>query len=150
MNIVKGLFRVIVGLVFGLASALALIPAIAAIADQPGDATASIVTAVVTIVGAILAFFAPTIRRAFGRGFLLLGACVFLLPLSVMLLSGKVASDMVATSDNQAATAVGSGIAGALMTGASAFIGFFFGAILLIIGLVLALGGRREVVVTTQ
>jgi Ca2+/H+ antiporter len=36
------------------------------------------------------------------------------------------------------------------MTGAAAFIGFFLGAILLIIGLVLVLGGRREVVIVER
>jgi len=82
----------------------------------------------------------------------MLGASVFALPLSMMLLAGRVSGDMVSNADqtNKAAAAIGSGIAGVMMTGVASFIGFFFGPILLIIGLVLALGGRREVVVVQQ
>jgi hypothetical protein len=145
MGIVKGIFRFIVGAIFGLLSGMALIPALAALSDGTGN-TAWIVF-VVAGLGALLGVFAPTIRRAFGRGFLLLGASVFALPLSVMMLSGRVASDMMAESTSTGATAVGAGIAGTMMTGAAGFVGFFFGAILLLIGLVLSLGGRREVYV---
>lgn len=145
MGAIKGIFRFIVGGIFGLLSGMALIPALAAISD--GEGNTAWVVFVVAALGALLGIFAPTIRRSFGRGFLLLGASVFALPLSVMMLSGRVASDMAAESTNQGATMVGAGIAGTMMTGAAGFIGFFFGTILLIIGLVLALGGRREVYV---
>lgn len=131
----------IIGAAFGLASLFALAPGLAAFGSVPGIALA------VVAVGAILGFFAPTIRRAFGRGFLLLGACVFALPLSAMLLSGRVANEMITASDGEATTVVGAGIAGVAMTGIASFVGFFFGAILLVIGLVLVLGGRREVIV---
>ena len=148
MRVMKAIFQFIVGALFGLLSGMALIPALAAFSDGQGN-TAWVVF-VVAGVGALLGVFAPTIRRAFGRGFLLLGASVFALPLSVMMLSGRVASDMAAESANQGATMVGAGIAGTMMTGAAGFIGFFFGTILLIIGLVLALGGRREVYVVER
>jgi hypothetical protein len=150
MKALKAIFRIIIGLIFGIGSGLALSPAAAAFVGEPGDArSASIIWAVI-LGSALLGFFAPTIRRAFGRGFLLLGVCVFALPLSVMLLSGRVAHDMVTASEHDAMTAVGAGIAGTLMTGASAFIGFFLGAIFIVAGLVLALGGRREVFLARQ
>ena len=145
MGAVRAIFRIIIGLVFGLLSGMALIPALAAFSDGQGN-TAWIVF-VVAAIGAALGFFAPTIRRAFGRGFLILGASVFALPLSVMLLSGRVANDMMSETTASGATAIGAGLAGTMMTGVAGFIGFFFGAILLIVGLVLSLGGRREVYV---
>lgn len=150
MNIVKTIFRTLIGGVFGFASALALIPAVATFSNNGGDQHTGPVLWAIAGAGALLGFFAPTIRRAFGRGFLMLGASVFALPLSVMMLSGRVASDMAAQTPNDGATMVGAGIAGTVMTGAAGFIGFFFGTILLIIGLVLALGGRREVIVVER
>lgn len=148
MGIFKGFIRLIVGVIFGVASALALSPAIVAFVNMPGGNAWMVL--VVAIIGALLGVFAPTIRRAFGRGFLLLGASIFALPLSTLLLSGRVTSDMAAQSGNDAATLAGAGIAATMMTGAAAFIGFFLGAIFLIIGLVLVLGGRREVVIVER
>lgn len=148
MGIFWGIIRFIVGGIFGVASALALSPAVAAFNDTQGGSVW--VFWVVIAIGALLGTFAPSIRRAFGRGFLLLGVSVLALPLSTMLLSGRVAGNMASESGNDAATLVGAGIAGTMMTGAAAFIGFFLGAIFIIIGLVLALGGRREVVVVER
>lgn len=150
MNMVKIVLKLIIGLIFGVLSMFMLVPAFAAFTDTDVGTGSAWVPWLVALLGTLLGVFAPTLRRAFGRGFLLLGACIFLLPLSMLLLSGRVTSDMVGSADNEAAVAVGAGIAGVLMTGASAFIGFFLGAVFLIIGLVLALGGRRDVVVVKQ
>lgn len=146
------LFRSIVGLVFGLFSGMALVPASAAFMENDGTRGTWLVWAAIAV-GILLGAFAPTIRRAFGRGFLLLGASVFVLPISTLLLSSRVTHDLVANAANgadKAAVALGSGFAGAMLTGASAFIGFFVGAIFLLIGLVLVLGGRREVIVVQR
>jgi len=150
MGVTGRIFGAVIGLAFGIGSMLALVPAIAAF-NQENNTMAGWAW-VIALVGLILGIWAPTIRRAFGRGFLMLGASVFALPLSMMLLAGRVSGDMVSNADqtNKAAAAIGSGIAGVMMTGVASFIGFFFGPILLIIGLVLALGGRREVVVVQQ
>ena len=155
MKIVKGIFRTVVGLIFGVFAGLAVIPATAAFMDTETGVGPTWPVWVIVLAGAALGLFAPTIRRAFGRGFILLGAAVLALPLSVMLLSGRTTSDMMAASEGgtvaeQAGAAIGSGIASIAMTGVSAIIGFFLGAIFIIIGLVLALGGRREVVVVKQ
>jgi hypothetical protein len=145
MRVLRALIRIIVGLAFGLLAGLAIIPALAAFSDGQGN-TAWLVFAVVGL-GAVLTFFAPTIRRSFGRGFLLAGVAVLGLPLSVLMLSSRVTSDMVTSTHNSGATMIGAGIGATMMTGAAGFVGFFFGAILIVIGLVLALGGRREVTV---
>jgi hypothetical protein len=99
MGILRGVVRLIVGVIFGAASALALSPAVAAFTDSSGS-NAWLFFLVIGA-GALLGVFAPNIRRAFGRGFLLLGASVFALPLSTLLLSGRVASDMAAQSDDR-------------------------------------------------
>lgn len=148
MKAVYAFFRVIIGVVFGVIAALALSPAAAAF-NSGSESHASMIMIVAVGLAAVVAFFAPTIRRAFGRGFLLAGLSFIALPISMMLLSGRVASDVVNAADgaNQGAAALGAGIAGVAMTGVAAFIGLIVGAIFIIIGLVLALGGRREVVV---
>lgn len=145
MNFGKALVRIVVGAVFGVISMLALIPAFAAFSAQNSGAYMWIVV----LISAVFGFFAPTIRRAFGRGFLLAGICFVALPISTMLLSGRVAHDAVsaASPENQAGAVVGAGLAGVAMTGVSAFIGIILGAIFLITGLILALGGRREVII---
>lgn len=145
-------FRTLIGALFGILCAFALSPAIAAFHAEGSD-TSSILTFAIMAAMAALGFFAPTIRRAFGRGFLVLGLCCLALPLSAMLLSGKVANEVVtgaaagATDGEQAAMALGAGLAGVAVTGAATFIGLIAGAIFVILGLVLALGGRREVIV---
>lgn len=151
MGFIKGLFRAIVGAIFGLLSTFALVPAFAAFRPSQ-DAAPSPWIWGVAVAGFLLGIFAPTIRRAFGRGFLLLGASVFALPLSMLLLSSRVSSEMVAAASpgQQGMTAVGAGFGSVLMTGAAGFIGFFLGSILLIIGLVLSLGGRREVIIVNR
>ena len=145
MSIVSAVFRVLAGVIFGAGSGLALSPFLASFQD--GDGAWGVLLMVG--IGALLGGFAPTVRRAFGRGFLLLGACVFLLPISTLVLSGVAFSEVMAGTDeaSQGVAAVGAGIAGGLMTGFAGFIGFVMGSVLLLIGLVLSLGGRREMIV---
>ena len=147
MAFIAGLFRTIVGLIFGAASALALSPAAGAFGEN-SQAVAWIGFGAIAI-GGLLGLFAPTIRRAFGRGFLVLGASVFILPISALLLSGRIVGEMTssAAANDQAATALGAGLAGAAFTGVASFFGLILGTIFLLIGLVLVLGGRREVTV---
>ena len=93
--------------------------------------------------------FCATIRRALGRGFLMLGSSVFALPISVFLLSGRAASEVIGTAEegSEVFAAVGAGLAGVAVTGVATFFGIIIGSIFLIIGLILSLGGQREVVV---
>lgn len=143
--------RTLVGAVFGALCAIALVPALAAFRDD-GSAGAVLAVPAIVLAGAALGAFAPTFRRALGRGFLLLGFCFLALPVSTLLLSGRVAAGMVggAAQADQVATAVGAGLGMALPTGAGAFLGVIFGVIFTILGLVLALGGRREGVVVQR
>jgi hypothetical protein len=133
-----------VGSIFVARFIVALSPLLAAVVgDKP------IGTAVVMGLVVLLIAFSANVRRAFGRGFLCLGAAVFALPLSTMILSGVVTSESISIAADADKTMAGFGgvVAGGLITGVAGFIGFFFGSILLLIGLILALGGRRKVIV---
>lgn len=151
MSILKASFRLLIGILFGMGSAFALTPAFAAFTTDQDSVTPVIMISLVMLCG-VLCTFAPTIRRAFGRGFLALGASVFALPISAFLLSGRAASEVVEASENgsEAYAAVGAGLAGVAVTGVATFIGVILGTILLLIGLILSLGGRREVIVVEQ
>ena len=150
MKILGGLVRLIVGVAFGVLAALALMPLSASFytGGDPGAGGVPLIAGAI-LVCAALCFFAPTLRRAFGRGFLLAGVSFAALPISMMFLTGKIAKDMVGNADagDQVTTAIGAGLGGAAVTGLATFVGLIVGGILIIIGLVLALGGRREVIV---
>lgn len=148
MAIIKSSFRILVGILFGIGSAIALTPAFAAFTTEQDTITPIVMMSFVLLCG-VLCFFAPTIRRAFGRGFLVLGASVFALPISAFLLSGLAASEVVSTAEegSEAFAAVGAGLAGIAVTGVATFIVVIIGTILLLIGLILSLGGRREVII---
>lgn len=144
MKALRYVFQLVLGLVFGFLCFIALAPALAAF--TPGPESPPVAGLVVIGLVALFITLAPALRRAFGRGFLLTGVAVFALPLSTMLLSGRAFSDMSdASGGMNGAEAAGAAMGGVLATGLAGFVGFFFGAILLIIGLVLALGGRRDV-----
>lgn len=147
MRAVRFVLQALLGLIFGAGVALAVSPAIASFGglDPEGSRMA---TATFIIVGltALLVAFAPTARRAFGRGFLSLGAAVFLLPLSALMLSGA-AFNATITAESSGAEMLGAGLAGGVITGAASFLGFILGSVLLLAGLILSLGGRREVIV---
>ena len=148
ITVISAILRTIFGAAFGVICALVLSPALAAF--QTEGSSARITVMLIVVVGvAALGFFAPTIRRSLGHGVLLVGISFFALPISALLLSGRDAGEVVAASvvGDQAATAIGAGLGAALMTGAGTFIGLIFGTIFTILGLVLALGGRREVIV---
>lgn len=140
--------RLIIGAVFGVASAFVVSPAFAAFRDEESN-TAAIALWVVAAGFAVIIWFAPTIRRSLGRAVLLLGVSFLSLPLSMMLLSGRAASEVMATAsaEDQVYAAAGAGLAGVAVTGLATFVGLIAGAILIVTGLVLSLGGRREVIV---
>ncbi|MFP5508089.1 MAG: hypothetical protein ACLGIP_02875 [Alphaproteobacteria bacterium] len=148
MSFIKATFRILVGVIFGTTTAVALTPAFAAFSSEGDTVTPIVMTSLLLLCGT-LCFFAPTIRRAFGRGFLVLGASVFALPISAFLLSGRAASEVVGAAEagTEGLAVVGAGLAGVAVTGVATFFGLIVGTILLLIGLILSLGGRREVII---
>lgn len=137
-------------MVFGSVSVIALTPFVASISGDDGKGLVALAPLVLVT---LLVAFAPSPRRAFGRGFLCLGAAIFLLPLSTLLLSGVAIHETVSAASTDAeagGAAVGGVIAGGLMTGLAGLIGVFLGGLMLLCGLILSLGGRREVVVVRR
>ncbi len=119
--------RVVVGVISAFLCFLALGPALAALLGDSGIAPAILLGAL--LAGGLIGLFARSVRWAFGWSVLALALCVVALPLSTMLLAGRVFVE--ATAD-------------------AAIVGFFLGAILLIVALILLLGGRRQVIVVDR
>lgn len=138
--------KILATLVFGLIVALASSP-LAATFVSSGYSNRILVA--ILIVVALIVLTAPTGRRAWGRGSLLAGVTFIALPLTMGALSTVSANAVIsaASADSQGAAAVGATIGAGLMVGASAVIGSIFGTIFIILGIVLVLGGRREVIV---
>lgn len=145
MNFVRTLFQFIFGLIFAIIGFVALSPLLASFETIASP----IIGLIVGLVIVAIVVLAPNLRRAFGRGFLSTGALIFLLPISMLVLSGTVATDVVssAAERDQAAAAVGSALAAGTMTALAGVVGFVLGGIFLIIGLIFSLGGKREVIV---
>jgi len=145
MDVFSTFMRILVGLAFGALAALILSPGLAWTAQVWGGG--GVTFSLVCILGGAFGLFAPNIRRAFGRGFLFCGVSFLALPLTMGLLSSQAASEVIAASpDSQASAIIGAGGGAMLVTGVASFVGIILGGIFVIIGLVLVLGGRREVI----
>lgn len=152
MKAVRIIFQIIIGGIFAAASVAVLSPGLAAL---NGSSMQIPITFIAFVLVLIVTATAPSLRRAFGRSFLFLGASVFVLPLSTMLLSGAAANDVVnaaaaAGDADQGMALAGSVVAGGLATAFAGFVGFILGLVLLLVGLILSLGGKREVVVVPR
>lgn len=143
--------KILATIVFGLICFIALSPLGAAVTNGSGSAPTIMLLAVLILMG-VLVFWAPTGRRAWGRGSLVAGVCFVALPLSMLVLSGQAVQEVVAGApvDEAGMATVGASIGAGLAVGASAFFGFIFGTIFIVTGLVLVLGGRREVVIVER
>lgn len=141
--------KLLAAAVFLILTFLALSPLGAGLGDSTGMTVALGGAGVV----ALIALLAPTGRRAWGRGFLLNGAIFLAMPLLVLPLLGNAFSETVgslevsASQADQAAASIGAGAGVALAFGAFSFFGIILGIIFLVLGAVLALGGRREVII---
>lgn len=145
MDILRMAFQTVIGGIFGLAVYLITGPLIIG-----ADLVAAGWPMAIIIGGcAILVGWAPTLRRAFGRSFLAVGTAFMLLPFGAFFLSRAAYNDTVGTAPDAAAM-LGAGAAGALVTGLGTVVGLILGSLFLIIGLILSLGGRREVVVVDR
>ncbi len=145
MEFVKAAARVLAGVLFGALAAFALAPAVAAFGSSDADPSPFFAPAVV-LVSAILTFLAPTIRKAFGRGFLMAGLSFFSLPVSTILLTGQSLLDVIIPGDAAAPgeAALLTGVVGLAVSGFVTLVSLGAGAIFVVIGLVLILGGSRR------
>ncbi|HID68333.1 MAG TPA: hypothetical protein EYP31_08800, partial [Roseibacterium sp.] len=133
MKIVSKILATIVFLVITL---LALLPLAAGLGESMGTTIAFVGAALV----ALVVLFAPTGRRAWGRGFLLDGALFFALPLLIVPLLSRAYdetvanAEVVASASEAAAASVGAGLGVAAAFGAFSIVGIIFGVIFLVFG----------------
>ncbi len=76
MKIMGCMFKIAIGLVLGLLTALVMTPAFATFHSE-GERASSFAMIIVVLAVAAMCLFAPTIRRAIGRGLLSLGIAFF-------------------------------------------------------------------------
>ena len=154
MNAIKEFFRIVfqlaLSLPFAFTSVIALVPFFASLKEQIGDRAAIYSYGAAAFI-AIIVFVAPTIRRCLGRGFIMVAVSLFLLQVTTTFVTIEVSSQQIAEANETdeievAATYVGTGIVATGATLVTGFFGFFFGSVCLILGVVLLLGARREVV----
>lgn len=141
-SIFSVIFRILIGVIMSAASVLVLSPAFAAFKTD----------GVVPMLIFFTAFFlvitlSPTVRRAFGRGFIALALAFFALPLSSFLLTGAATVEAARSTNVEGATFLVGGAMTGMATLVGGFVGLVIGGICLIIGVLFALGGRREVII---
>lgn len=148
--------KLLAAIIFFVATFIAVSPLSAAFvnADGSSEGIGPFIGTGLGVLVALVVLFAPTVRRAFGRGFILSGCGFLSAPLTSSLLAGRVFNEVMAestsTGSSQAAEVIGAGIGAGLATGIMSIIGLVVGIIFVIIGLVLALGGRREIIVVKE
>ena len=103
---------------------------------------------VLWIVGIIIAVMAPSAAKAWRRLLITSGVLSFLLPLSAIVFTGShVAGTLEKGGEYAGAAAAGAAIGGGLVSGFMGILGFFLGAVFLVIGLLV---GRDKQVVYVQ
>ena len=145
LNVISKVFQISLKIVIGIIFSLGVFAALTQLFASFAISETGLIYYLVILCVVVSAATAPTFRRAFGRSFLLLGVAIFMLPISTLVFSGTVVNETIDTSDS--AAVVGGVIACGLMTMFAGFVGFFLGTVSLILGLVLSLGGRREVII---
>ena len=130
-------------IVFGILATLAAVPLGFALIPPGSRGSFSIVVLALVVLACVMA---PDGRRAWGRGSLASGLLYVAFPLVAETLSQDAArgisTQMSATHD--ASTSIVMGLIGGMMVGFSASVGLALGAVLVILGLVLVLGGRSR------
>jgi hypothetical protein len=144
--------KILAGVVFFVLGALAISP----LGSGLGEVGVFVVVGGATMI-TLICVMAPTGRRAWGRGLLLNGSLLIAMPLLIIPLLGQTFFDTTsevtlssASNLEVAATSVGAGLGAAVVFGAATFLGTLSGLIFLLFGLVLVLGGRREVIVVSE
>ena len=116
MRILAATVRISVGIIFAFLCFLALSPATAALLGDSG--ITPVVLAAALLAGGLVGLFSRSIRRAFGWSVLALALCVVALPVSTMLLAGRIVVEATgdAVAADRGATALGASLAGTLVT----------------------------------
>lgn len=143
--------KMLAGLIFGILAFVGYSPLGAALGGQADNRLGMVIGLTVFLTVAVICLWAPTVRRAFGRGFLLSGVVFLAMPLTGTALSARafseVTADAAASGADAGAAILGAGLGAGIFAAAAGLFGLIVGGIFVILGLVLALGGRREVIV---
>lgn len=103
---------------------------------------------VLWVAGIVIAVMAPSASKAWRRLLITAGILAFMLPLSAIVFTGsQVAGTIEKGGQHAAAAATGAMIGGGLVSGIMGILGFFLGAVFLVIGLLV---GRDKQVVYVQ
>jgi hypothetical protein len=143
--------KVLAGIIGGLIIAIigAIVIAVGG-ASRPGTGGSygAIAFFVLWIVGIVVALKAPTAAKAWRRLLITSGVLSFLLPLSAIVFTGShVAGTLERGGQYAGAAAAGAAIGGSLVSGLMGILGFFLGAVFLVIGLLV---GRDKQVIYVQ
>jgi hypothetical protein len=143
--------KILAGIIGGLIIAIlgALVITLGGASNPPsGGSHGAITFFVLWIVGIIVALMAPSAAKAWRRLLITSGVFSFLLPLSAIVFTGShVAGTLEKGGEYAGAAAAGAAIGGGLVSGFMGIIGFFLGAVFLVIGLLV---GRDKQVVYVQ
>lgn len=150
MLIVSTLARLVIGALAGLGSFLLLIPGFSALFMGEQPALVLGCGLFMVALGAAAGGYSGSIRRTAGWTCVALGLGTLSLPLTTMLLSGRLVAQQAssATAAGDSATMLGAGLGASLATGVAAIVGLFFGAILLVAAVAL-LRGRRDAILAS-
>ena len=143
--------KILAGIIGGLIIAIigAIVIAVGG-ASKPssGGSYGAVAFFVLWVVGIVVAVKAPSAAKAWRRLLITSGVLSFLLPLSAIVFTGShVAGTLEKGGEYAGAAAAGAAIGGGLVSGFMGILGFFLGAVFLVIGLLV---GRDKQVVYVQ
>ena len=143
--------KILAGIVGGLIIAIlgAIVIALGG-ASKPssGGSYGAIAFFVLWVIGIVVAVMAPSAAKAWRRLLITSGVLSFLLPLSAIVFTGShVAGTLEKGGEYAGAAAAGAAIGGGLVSGFMGILGFFLGAVFLVVGLLV---GRDKQVVYVQ
>jgi hypothetical protein len=143
--------KILAGIVGGFVIAVlgAVVVALAGPASSSGGLSyGTIAFFALWIVGVVVAVMSPSASKAWRRLLIVSAILSFLLPLSAILFTGShVAGTLEKGGEHAGAAAAGAAIGGGLVSGFMGIVGFFLGAVFLVIGLLV---GRDKQIVYVQ
>jgi len=143
----KALAGIIGGLILAIIGAILVTVTFAASPEQ-GGSWGAISFLVFWVLGIVIAVRSTTAPKAWRKLLLSSAVLSFLLPLSGLIYTGSfMAKHVDPNAEYAAAQAAGAAIGGGLVSGFMGFVGFFLGAVFLVIGLLV---GRDKQVVYIQ
>jgi len=128
----KILAFIVAGLIFAFLGHMVVVLPFAPLYE--GEGPAWVIWAFL-LAAAVISYMAPTPGKAWRRLLISSAVLALLLPISILLLSIAGVNDAALSAENSGAATAGAMIGGGMVTAFTGFVGFFLGAVFLIIGL---------------